>query len=119
MDKKQWAQAIRDYAIQEGFALLKVKNDKVRHVEKCKHIEYSWRIHAVRLADRVTWQVKPLSRLHVCETLQVNSMASHPWVASQLVFYYKANPALKVISMQELLMERFGIEFPQHTYRKA
>jgi len=36
VDKKQWSEVIKEYAVQEGIALKMVKNDRFRHIVICK-----------------------------------------------------------------------------------
>jgi len=69
VDKKQWSEVIKDYAVQERIALKKVKNDRFRHIVICKDETCSWRIHASRLSDEVIWQVKSLKGTHHCARL--------------------------------------------------
>ena len=40
------------------------KNDRYRHIIVCKNETRSWRIHASRLPNRVTWQVKSMKGTH-------------------------------------------------------
>ena len=46
-------------------------------------------------------------------------MASHPWVAEQLLTDFKANPSMSAVTMQKLIMERFGVAVPKHTCHRA
>ncbi|KAJ8439594.1 hypothetical protein Cgig2_024181 [Carnegiea gigantea] len=51
--------------------------------------------------------------------LQKNKMASHPWVAQQLVIDFKANPTMQAANIQKLIMERYGVSVPRHTCNRA
>jgi len=46
-------------------------------------------------------------------------MATHPWIAEQLLTDYKAKPTVKVVNMQKLVMERHRLSVPDHTFTKA
>lgn len=50
--------AIRHYAIQRGFELSDVRTDKTRFIAKCAHKGCPWRIHASRIHDLRTIQVR-------------------------------------------------------------
>lgn len=81
IEKQQYAQVLKDYAVQEGFSLSKIKNDKTRHTMRCKGQGCSWRIHCSLLPDKCSWQIKTLTGNHVCQRLETNLMASKRWVA--------------------------------------
>ena len=46
--KDQWSEVLREFAIQEGFATQKIKNENYRHIVRCKDNECNWRIHCSR-----------------------------------------------------------------------
>ncbi|KAJ8431021.1 hypothetical protein Cgig2_003836 [Carnegiea gigantea] len=48
-----------------------------------------------------------------------NKIASHLWVAEQLVTNFKANPSMDAGNMQKLIMERSGVSVPRHTCHRA
>jgi len=119
VDKDQWSKVIREYAIQESFSLQRIKNDRFRHIAVCKVKTCTWRVHCSRLQDGVTWRIKSLKGSHSCPRLQENKMASHPWVAEQLVTDFKANPSMDAGNMEKLIMKRYGVSVPSHTCHRA
>ncbi|KAJ8446525.1 hypothetical protein Cgig2_027487 [Carnegiea gigantea] len=98
-DKAQWVEVIREFVIQEGIALKKVKNDRFRHIVVCKNKDCNWRIYAAKLPDKVTWQIKSLKGKHKCPRLDFNSMATYSCIARHLYEDYVANPTISVASM--------------------
>ena len=81
VDKDKWSKVIREFAIQESFALQRIRNDRYKHKAVCKVATYTWRVHYSRLSDGVIWKIRSLKDSHSCLRLQENKMASHPWVA--------------------------------------
>jgi hypothetical protein len=50
--------AIRHYAVKKGFELANLQTDPTRFIAKCKHEGCPWRIHASRIWDGKTIEVK-------------------------------------------------------------
>ncbi|KAJ8422473.1 hypothetical protein Cgig2_016075 [Carnegiea gigantea] len=48
-----------------------------------------------------------------------NSLASFHWVANTLLTDFKANPTMGLKVMQEIVMERHGLDIPIHTRQRA
>ena len=119
VDKAQWSEVLREFAIQEGFATQKIKNEKYRHIVRCKDNKCDWRIHCSRLCDEVTWKVKSVKGKHTCAKLVHNTMASSSWVATELLALFKENPTMDYLTMQNYLMERHGIAVPTHVCQRA
>lgn len=101
VDKGHWSKVIRDYAIQKGIALQRVKNDRSRHIATCRGELCTWRVH------------------QNCPRLIVHKIATHPWIAEQMLADYKANPSLKAVNIQKLVIERHGLSVADHTCTRA
>jgi len=119
VDKDQWSEVLREFAIQEGFATQKIKNEKYRHIVRCKDNKCDWRIHCSRLCDEVTWKVKSVKGKHMCAKFVHNTMASSSWVATELLALFKENPTMDYLTMQNYLMERLGIAVPAYVCQRA
>ncbi|KAL5847893.1 hypothetical protein ACOSQ3_011417 [Xanthoceras sorbifolium] len=52
--------AVKQYAIQEGFMLTKIKNDRSRYTVKCKNETCDWKFHTSCLPDRLTFMIRSL-----------------------------------------------------------
>ena len=46
---------LKDYTIQQGFQLKRIKNEKVRVTVQCDTDGCNWRIHASTLPDGITF----------------------------------------------------------------
>ncbi|WVZ96790.1 hypothetical protein U9M48_042382 [Paspalum notatum var. saurae] len=79
--------AIRHFAVQNGFEFADLKTDKTRFIAKCVANGCPWRIHASRLFDNRTIEIKRLPTGHNCATtkLKEGKMASQGWCADRLL----------------------------------
>ncbi|KAJ8432614.1 LOW QUALITY PROTEIN: hypothetical protein Cgig2_032895 [Carnegiea gigantea] len=119
IDKDQWSNVIREFAIREGFCLQRIKTEKCRHIARYKNENCDWKVHCTRLVDGVTWQVKSLKGSYSYPKLQHNSLASYHWIANTLLTDFKANPTMGLKVMQEIVMERHDLDIPIHTCQRA
>ena len=97
----------------------RIKNDRFKHIAVCKVKTCTSRVHCSRFQDGVTWKIKSLKGSHSCPRLQDNKMASHSWVAQQLVTDFKTTPTMQAANMQKLIMEMYGVSVPRHTCDRA
>ena len=117
--KEELLAVMREYCIQEGFTMQKVKNEKTRYTQKCANPQCTWRIHCSVLVDRVTWMVKTHTGFHCCGRPDQNRMATAPWVSQFLLPYFMAAPKMEVKAMQEIVMRKYGVQIPNHTCWRA
>ena len=117
--KEELLTVMREYCIQEGFTLQKVKNEKSRYTQKCSNPECTWRIHCSVLVDKVTWMVKTHTGFHSCQRPDHNRMATAPWLSSFLLPYFIGAPQMDVKTMQEIVMSKYGVQIPKHTCWRA
>ncbi|KAL2933721.1 hypothetical protein RDABS01_016840, partial [Bienertia sinuspersici] len=101
VDKDHFKDVLRDYCIQEGFALVVKKADNERYTAECADIRCNGRIHASKLADEHTWAIKNIL-----------------WAASKLLEDIRACPDVKGSYMNELLSDRYGITMATSTLYK-
>ncbi|WVZ84632.1 hypothetical protein U9M48_031641 [Paspalum notatum var. saurae] len=110
--------ALRHYAVKRGFEFTGVRTDKTRFIAKCAHKGCPWRIHASRLHDFKTIQIKVCPADHNCPTtkLKEGKMATQDWVADRLSDWLKKNPNKGAKDAKEKLEADFGIKLK---YNKA
>ena len=113
--KEELLTVMREYCIQEGFTLQKVKNEKTRYTKKYTKLECTWRIHYSVLVDKITWMVKSHTGWHTCGRLDHNRMAITPWVSTFLLPYFIVAPKMDVKAMQQIVMRKYGVHIPNHT----
>lgn len=117
--KEELLDVFREYCLQEGFAVKKVKHEKTRYTVECKDDSCFWRFHASQYACRNTWIVRSIKRGHCCERLEHNPMATSTWVAKYLLPYFVAAPKMDVDGMQVILMKKFGVHVEKYTLWRA
>ena len=54
----EFREALKDFAFQEGFELVRVKNDKTRVTAHCASDGCLWRIHATIAPNEITFRIK-------------------------------------------------------------
>ena len=94
MDKAHLKSVVRDYCIQEGFAIVVDAADNIRYRCSCSSEVCKWRLHASRLADGVTWAIKKIEpNQHTCTGLETyNPICNVKWAAAKLMEDIRANP---------------------------
>nr|XP_027109085.1 uncharacterized protein LOC113728936 [Coffea arabica] len=78
--------ALKDYVIQKGFPILRLKNEKSRVTAVCGVEGCQWRIHASAVADSVTFHIKSYQPKHTCVMDKQCAEATSDWMAKKLVF---------------------------------
>ena len=109
-DVNSFRESLRDYTVQQGFNIVRVKNEKSRVTAHCAAESCPWRIHASPLSDGVTYKIKTLVSEHTCSRIIKNTEATSAWIAKKLAESFKENPTMNLDTMQEKLTKRFGIE---------
>ena len=117
--KEDLLTVMKDYCVQQGITLRKIRNDRRRYTQKCANVECTWRIHASVLVNKRTWMIKRHSGKHICGRNEDNKSATSRWVASNLLSYYRANPNAAVENMEDFIMTKYGVKVPKHTIWRA
>ena len=63
---KEFREALKDYIIQEGFEIKRIKNERTRVTCECAYLGCKWRIHASPIAKTITFSVKSYNPIHTC-----------------------------------------------------
>lgn len=65
-DGESFKKAIRQYAVKGEYEIAAPYSEATRYRGYCKAKRCKWRIHASRLQDGITWQIKKMPRKHNC-----------------------------------------------------
>ncbi|KAL3527811.1 hypothetical protein ACH5RR_012467 [Cinchona calisaya] len=84
--------ALKDYVIQKGFPIQRLKNEKSRCIAKCGIEGCPWRIHASPVGDSTTFQIKTYNPQHTCVIDRKNPEATSDWIAKKLIAMSKRKP---------------------------
>ncbi|KAK3188305.1 hypothetical protein Dsin_027866 [Dipteronia sinensis] len=110
---------MREYAIQEGVELDRVKNDLVRQTYKCTAPGCPWRAHASCMIDRTTMQLRSLVDQHDCHRLYNNKEAKVKWIAYKFENIVKRNPNISVRVIGDLLLDKYKVAVDIHRLYRA
>ena len=109
-DVNEFRAALRDFIIQEGFEIKRIKNEKSRVTAKCASDGCCWRIHASPTPDGKTYKIKTYNPLHSCIRITKNSNVTSTWIATKLDGKLKAEPNMSYASMRQDLLDNYGVE---------
>ncbi|KAK2655197.1 hypothetical protein Ddye_008249 [Dipteronia dyeriana] len=99
----------REYAIQQGVVLKRVKNDHVRHTYKCLGDGCPWSVHGSHMIDRITIMIKTLVDEHECHRVYTNKEAKVNWIDSMFENPVKINLSVSVKVISDLLRENYKV----------
>ncbi|KAF1886644.1 hypothetical protein Lal_00045877 [Lupinus albus] len=103
-------EVLKDYVIQKGFEVKRLKNEKARVTAICAVEGCGWRIHASPTPDQVTYQIKTYNSVHNCIRTTKNSNATSVWIAKKLESKLVADPNMNYSSMKQELLEQHGLQ---------
>ncbi|KAK1591388.1 hypothetical protein Q3G72_006827 [Acer saccharum] len=95
-NKEVMRDIFREYAVQEGVVLDRIKNDKQRQTYKCNDKGCPWRAHASWMIDKTTFILKTLVDQHECHRVCNNKETKVKWIAYKFDSIVKSNPAVNV-----------------------
>ncbi|KAK7250678.1 hypothetical protein RIF29_33263 [Crotalaria pallida] len=101
---------LKDFVIQEGFEIERIKNEKTRVNARCAADGCCWRIHASPAPDGITFKIKMYTSVHTCIRTSKNSNATSTWIATKLESKLRADPNMSYKSMKQELLDKFGVE---------
>jgi len=113
--KKEFLNVMKDYCLQHGISLRKIKNTRSRYTQRCINNDYPFKIHAAIFVDKCTWMSRSLNEGHKCPNTQFNKHASSRWVVTKLLDGFKDNPSMDKGTMQKTLIRRFEAAVPDYT----
>lgn len=118
-DFRQFNAILKDYCIQEGFELKKIKYERARATFTCKAEECPWRIHASLAPDKLSFMIKTYNDHHTCTQVRSNSLATPTWLAQHLLESFKIHPDMDIKAMRAEIKLRFGLDIDNRRLWKA
>ncbi|KAL5797313.1 hypothetical protein ACOSQ2_002133 [Xanthoceras sorbifolium] len=119
-DGDDMEKAVKQYAIQEGFMLTKIKNDRSRYTVKCKNETCDWRFHASCLPDRLTFMIHSVQGGHsFCLRTTSNKEANSNWVLEVVGTAIMANLTILPKVLKTELQEKYAIKCGSQTIYRA
>ncbi|KAL0436947.1 UNVERIFIED_CONTAM: hypothetical protein Sradi_0402600 [Sesamum radiatum] len=105
--KTEFRNAVHSHAIKSRRHLKITKNDKKRIYAKCGKDNCQWRIHAHKVSDECTFQIREYNSNHSCgRDFNVKNMKSK-WLAEKYAQKFRSDPkrnikGFRVDAMQDL-----------------
>ncbi|XP_043714546.1 uncharacterized protein LOC122662909 [Telopea speciosissima] len=107
----QYRTHLKNYAIQEGFEIHRLKNERTRVTIICANGGCPWRIHVSPAADGKTFIVKSYTDRHTCSGRKTKIAAANSrWAASKLAPHIKANPSMTIKSIHAMMRVQCGLK---------
>ncbi|KAK2651859.1 hypothetical protein Ddye_011715 [Dipteronia dyeriana] len=116
---EQMKELFREYVIQEGVTLIRVKNDLQRHTYKCKEAVCPWRAHGSCLLDGMTFKIKTLVDIYECHRIYNNKEAKVKWIPSKFENLMKGNPSISIKVISDMLREKYKVSVDIQRLHKA
>ncbi|XP_052291029.1 uncharacterized protein LOC102621645 [Citrus sinensis] len=114
----EFRNVVKVFAIQNGFRLKRVKNEKSRVTLACAAVGCTWRVHASPNWNGKHFQIKTFRPEHICARGSDNYEANSTWIAATFLHLFRANPQLNIEVIASELLRRFGIKCSnQRLYR--
>ncbi|KAK4389214.1 hypothetical protein Sango_2258400 [Sesamum angolense] len=107
----KFREVLREYVVQEGFVIVRLKNERTRVTCKCAADGCSWRIHASPLSDKITFAIKSLKAEHTCVRVKTMKEANSSWMSKKLLQVLRENPDMKARGIRHEL-QKYGIDPP-------
>lgn len=106
----KFREALKEYTIQKGCKIVRVKNEKSRVTCRCAALGCNWRIHASPLPDDITYKIRKYEGEHTCLTSTIISEANSRWICKKMIGCLKTNPKMTLDAMQVEIQHKYGVE---------
>nr|AAK50592.1 putative transposon protein [Oryza sativa Japonica Group] len=103
---------MRQYAVLKEVELAVPYSEATRYRAYCMAKKCKWRIHASRLPDGRTWQIKKMPYEHRCAStgkLENNCMAINSWVKDRVINKLREDPTIGAAALKKTLEEKYLI----------
>ncbi|XP_052162013.1 uncharacterized protein LOC127779320 [Oryza glaberrima] len=104
--------SLRHFAILKQFEFGVDYSDKTKFGASCCDPDCKWRIHASRLQDEHSFQIKTVGSDHECTSTSFSSdkMASSKWVALNVMDWLVENPTLGPKELKRRIKEKYQVD---------
>ncbi|KAJ1426371.1 Transposase, MuDR, plant [Sesbania bispinosa] len=118
VDVDEFRAALKDFIIQEGFEIKRIKNEKAMVPARCAADGCCWRIHASPTPDGKTYKIKTYNHVHSCIRTSKNSNVTSTWIANKLENKLKPDPNMSYAIIKQELLDKLMSRF-QRRYEKG
>ncbi|KAL3831093.1 hypothetical protein ACJIZ3_019895 [Penstemon smallii] len=105
---KVYRQALKDWAVRQGYELEFVKNERKRVTAVCKADGCNWRIHASAVQGAQVFQIKTITGEHTCARSTTNKHATSKYLGMRLEAAIKDNPDVSILKLKNSILRKSG-----------
>ncbi|XP_073152078.1 uncharacterized protein [Henckelia pumila] len=117
--KKELRHAVHSHAIKTQRSINITKNDKIRLYAKCANMECGWKLHALKLQDECTFQVRIYEPKHTCAPyFHVKNLKSG-WLSMKYESKFRSDPKRNVKGFRTDVMKEIKCHVSKHQAYKA
>ncbi|XP_075486522.1 uncharacterized protein LOC142526151 [Primulina tabacum] len=104
-NKKELRDAIHSHAIKNRRSINITKNDKIRVYAKCAAEECEWKLHALKISEECTFQIRKYVAKHTCVlNLYVKNLKS-TWLSTKYMSKIRSDPKRNMKGFRTDVME--------------
>ena len=103
-------EVLKDYMIQEGFDIVRTRNERDRFTALCAGRGCNRYIHASTNANDVTFEIKVYESEHTCMKNSTNKAATSTWIAKKMANQFKADLNISYETIHEHILSNYGVE---------
>ncbi|XP_059630972.1 uncharacterized protein LOC132273879 [Cornus florida] len=118
-DIKHFRTVLKDFAVQKGFKLVMVKNERTRVTSNCGNPGCEWRIHASLQVDNSTFKVTSLGPEHTCIRTTKNKVVTSTYIANKLEKAFRHQPDINLDKLEQEVKDQFKVEVSEKCLRRA
>ncbi|KAI8563839.1 hypothetical protein RHMOL_Rhmol03G0140400 [Rhododendron molle] len=95
----KFREALKEYTIQKGCKIVRVKNEKRKVTCRCAALSCNWRIHASPLPNDITYKIRKYEGEHTCLTSTIISKANSTWICKKMIGCLRTNSKMTLDAM--------------------
>ncbi|XP_038693719.1 uncharacterized protein LOC119991437 [Tripterygium wilfordii] len=113
----EFKNAVRSYAVDGGYQIHFVRNEKNRCQAKCV-VGCPWNIWWSKIRGQETFQIKTYVRRHKCNRRLPNKQANSSWLSLRLVDKVRGDPKISASALVTYVKEKMSLSISRtHAYR--
>jgi len=102
-------EVLRDFVIQEGFEVIRTRNERNRVSAMCAAHGCEWYLHASTNTDDTSFEIKTYDGVHTCTKKITNSEVNSTWIANKMIDQFRVDPKLSNAFIAQYLLEHYNV----------
>ncbi|KAL3838161.1 hypothetical protein ACJIZ3_022752 [Penstemon smallii] len=118
-NKKEFKDAVNVHAVATRRNITITKNDNRRVYAKCAEEDCDWRIHALKMKDECTFQIREYNPVHKCGRAVQSKNANSKWLAQMYEDKFRTDPNTTVDGFRNDVMKDISMNISKHQAYRA